>query len=130
VDLNRIAADLTQAVTPRLELTLQQSAGYTTNADGTRTPSYAAPVTGLGSVQALTYRDIQQIEGLNLQGTRRAIYLEGNWSGLVRAEKQGGDLITLPDGTVWLVALVLEHWADWTKVVATLQTDVPAPAGT
>jgi hypothetical protein len=132
MDLNRIASKATQAVTPLTQLSLQQSTGYTTNPDGTRSSSYAPAITAYGSVQSLTYKDLRQVESLNLQGTRRAIYLEGNWSGLVRAGKQGGDLITMPDGTVWLAAMVLEHWPDWTKVAVTLQDDVPIapPAST
>jgi hypothetical protein len=39
----------------------------------------------------------------------------------VRTDQKGGDLLTMPDGSVWLVAMVLEHWADWTSVAITLQ---------
>jgi hypothetical protein len=125
VDLNRIAGDVVQVVLPRMELSVQQSIGYTTGNDGKSVSTYAPAIITFGSVQSLTYKDIRQVESLNLQGTRRAIYLEGNWSGLVRPGKQGGDLVTQPDGTVWLVAMVLEHWPDWTKVAVTLQNDVP-----
>jgi hypothetical protein len=72
-------------------------------------------------VQALTGRDLQQIDGLNLQGTRRAIYIEGDIEGIVRPTQQGGDLITTPDGSIWLVAMVLETWPNWCKVAVTLQ---------
>lgn len=72
-------------------------------------------------VQSLTFRDLTQIEGLNLQGTRRAIYLSGRIDGIVRSRHKGGDLISLPDGTEWLVAQVLEQWPDWCKVAVTLQ---------
>jgi hypothetical protein len=72
-------------------------------------------------IQALAFRDIVQIEGLNLQGTRRAIYLSGEIDGLVRADNKGGDLITFSNGGVWLTAMVLEQWPDWVKVAATFQ---------
>ena len=72
-------------------------------------------------IQALTFRDLQQIDGLNLQGDRRGIYFYGEIDGLVRPDNKGGDLITFPDGTIWLVAIVLEQWPDWCKVAATLQ---------
>lgn len=123
MDLHGIAKGAVAAVNPQQRLSLQRSTGYTTNAAGRRTPSYAAPVVCYGQVQSLTYKDIQQINGLNLQGTRRAIYLEGHWDGLVRNESKGGDLITDGRGDVWLVALVLESWPDWTKVAVTLQID-------
>ena len=75
-------------------------------------------------VQALTFRDITMVEGLNLQGDRLAIYFNGRVEGLVRPDRRGGDLVTMPDGSVWLVAMVLEGWsrsANWTKVAVTLQ---------
>jgi len=78
-------------------------------------------------VQALTFRDLTQISGLNLNGTRRAIYLSGNVDGVVRPDMKGGDLLTFPDGSVWLVAMQLEAWGAagstdvWSKVAATLQ---------
>ncbi len=121
MNLNSRAHGAISAVNPRQRLTLQRSTGYTTAADGSRAPSYAAPVDAYGQVQSLTFRDLQQIEGLNLQGTRRAIYLDGHWDGLVRSESKGGDLITDERGNVWLVAMVLEHWPQWSKVAVTLQ---------
>jgi hypothetical protein len=83
------------------------------------TTSLAVPA----QIQALTFRDITQIESLNLQGTRRAIYFYGAVDGLVRPGGKGGDLATFPDGSVWLVAIVLESWPDWCKVAATLQNN-------
>jgi hypothetical protein len=97
------------------------SRGHTTADDGTQTPAYAPPVDRWGQVQSLQYNDIMQLAGLNIQGEKRAIYIEGQLDGLVRAENKGGDLITTRDGRVWLVVLVLEHWPDWTKVAVTLQ---------
>lgn len=84
-----------------------------------------ATLTIQGDVQALSYSDIRQVEGLNLQGTRRAIYFDGPVYGLVRPTNQGGDLITLPDGTVWLVAMVTEKWPNWSKAVVTQQNVKP-----
>lgn len=72
-------------------------------------------------IQPLEYRDLMQIDGLNLQGTRRKIYFYGQIDAIVRPTKQGGDLVTTPDGNVWLVALVSEQWQNWCAVIATLQ---------
>lgn len=76
-------------------------------------------------VQPVTWRDIQQMEGLTLQGTRWKIYLYGEVDGLVRNENKGGDLITIPASSphagVWLVTQVLESWPDWTCAAITLQ---------
>ncbi|WP_429322567.1 hypothetical protein [Paraburkholderia sp. GAS448] len=65
-----------------------------------------------------------QLDGLNLQGERRALYLDGNWQGVLRAEVKGGDLVTLPDSSLWLIAHVLENWrmtSGWCKVAVTRQ---------
>jgi len=81
-------------------------------------------LTLLADIQALSTKDLRQIDGLNLQGTLRAIYLNGAVAGLVRPTQQGGDIITFPDGTVWLVNQVLEPWsltAGWCKAICTLQ---------
>lgn len=72
-------------------------------------------------IQSLTFRDLQQIDGLNLQGNRNGIYFYGQIDGIVRPDNKGGDLITFPDGSIWLVAIVLEDWPDWCKVAATRQ---------
>jgi len=122
MNLHNIASGVISSVNPQVPAIVQVSTGPgTTQASGKRVPTYAAPQTVPAQVQALTYKDIQQIEGLNLQGTRRAIYFYGHVEGLVRVSNRGGDLVTLPDGSTWLVAMVLETWPDWSKVVATMQ---------
>ena len=75
-------------------------------------------------VQALTYRDLRQLEGLNLNGTRRGIYLYGDAQGVQRVNRRGGDLIVTRTGNVWLVAIALETWTHWCKVAATLQDTI------
>lgn len=126
MNLHGIVAPLIGAVNPQIALSIQVSTGSTVADDGKQTPTYAAPVTVLGQVQALQYRDIVQMDALNLQGTRRAIYINGRVDGLIRSENKGGDLITIAGGVnagVWLVAIVAEAWPDWTKALCTLQDD-------
>jgi hypothetical protein len=129
VNLHGIVAPYVAAVNPLLPVVVQVSTGSTIGADGTRAPTYST-IDLVAQVQALTFRDLQQISGLNLQGTRRAIYLFGDIEGIVRSTVKGGDIITFPDSSIWLVAMCLENWgADgtsdvWTKVVATLQNGV------
>lgn len=79
-------------------------------------------------VQALSWQDMQKMDAMVLQGERRAIYLFGAVDSISRPDNQGGDLITFPDGTVWLVAYVLETFLNdtgpkigWCKVAATRQ---------
>jgi hypothetical protein len=123
VNLHGIVAANVGAINPFVQARVQLSAGSTTNADGSRTPEYRN-VTRSCQVQALSFGDLRQVEGLNLNGTRRAIYVRGDLDGTVRSEMKGGDLIVFaggPNRGTWLVALVLEQWPDWCKVAATLQ---------
>ena len=124
MNLHAIAAPRIAAVNPWITGQYQQSNGYSTGADGTRTPSYLSAVPVQIQMQALTYRDLMQLDGLNINGVRKAMYITGNIEAVSRPDQKGGDLITLPDGSVWLVALVLENWfetANWTKVAVTKQ---------
>lgn len=77
-----------------------------------------------GQVQPLSWRDIQQLEGLNIEGIRWKTYLFGSVNGLVRSERKGGDLMTISAGPhqgTWLVAQILEQWPDWVSAGITLQ---------
>lgn len=124
MNLHGIAAGAIGAVNPMVPGTIQVSSGYTTSDDGSRVPTYTTVEDVPMQVQALTFRDLQQTDSLNLQGTRRAIYIDGRVDGLVRPDNKGGDIITLTDGPnagTWLVAMVLEQWPDWCKVAVTLQ---------
>lgn len=132
MNLHRVASGVIAAVNPPVAVSVQINTGEITNDDFTRAPSYADPVTALAQVQPLTNRDLRQIDGLNLQGTLKAIYLSGQIDGIVRSTNQGGDKIVFPDGSTWLVTLVSEGWdttAGWCKVIATLQNDTPGNAG-
>jgi hypothetical protein len=118
MNLHSIAAAATSAINPWIEASIQESTGYTT-VNYKQVPAYADPVTVRVQRQALQYNDIAQTSGLNIQGEKCAMYLDGNWNGVVRADGTGGDLITLPSGSKWLVVLVLENWSEqdgWTKV--------------
>ena len=129
MNLQSITASAVGAVNPRVSCLLKVSTGNTPGADYSQAPSYAPEVPVWAQIQSLTYRDLMQVESLNLNGTKKVIYLYGNIEGVVRQTNKGGDLITMPDGTVWLVAQVLESWGQntsntterWCKVACTMQ---------
>lgn len=122
MNLHGIAKGLVSAVNPMTRLSMQRSlGGYTTAADGTRTTNYSPPFDVFGQVQDLTSDELKQLDGINLQGVHRSIYLNGHWEGLERTAVRGGTLLTTPDGNVWLVVKVIEQWPDWCKVAVTLQ---------
>lgn len=127
MDLRGIANSVTGTINPNEIVTVLRSTGYSIGAGAKQVPSYAAPVVGPGQIQALDADDIKQIDGLNIQGVLRAIYLRGTLAGVVRPDQTGGDLITIaapaPEALrgTWLVVKVLETWPDWTKAVIVLQ---------
>ncbi len=81
-------------------------------------------LTLLAQAQAMSTRDLRQVEMLNLSGSMKAFYVSGELNGGVRVQLKGGDLLVLPDGSVWLTTIVSEPWAitaGWTKLIAVLQ---------
>lgn len=120
MDLRGLANGVTTTVNPNETVTVLRSTGYTIGTGAKQVPSYAAPVTGPGQVQALDADDIKQLDGLNIQGTIRAIYLRGTLAGVVRPDGTGGDLVQRGDQN-WLVVKVLESWPTWTKAAIVLQ---------
>ena len=123
MDLHGIVRGAVTAVNPDITVAVSQSTGYTTADDGTQVPTYST-FPAEAQVQALSGKDLRQIDGLNLQGTLCAIYFFGQVSGNIRASSEGGDLVTVPSGPyagTWLVTNSLETWPDWSKCVCTLQ---------
>jgi hypothetical protein len=82
-------------------------------------------VTLPAQIQPVTWRDLQQLEGLNLNGVRYKIYVYGQLDGVVRLELKGGDLIVVPPGIrhsgTWLLVQNLEQWPDWVCAAIVLQ---------
>ena len=121
MNLHSIVSGAVGTINPPILLSIQVSTGYTTNADGSRVPTYAAPVSVYGDMQALSYKDIQQLDGLNIQGVKQKIYISGRVDGLIRSKNKGGDLITLPDGSVYLISIIFEYWDSWVCAGVVLQ---------
>lgn len=123
MNLHGLVAGMIGTVNQQIPIIVRTSTGNVTNPDGTRIPRYASPVTIYAQVQDLSTKDLHQTEGLNLSGTNRSLYTNGRVDATVRVLLKGGDVIVLPDGTVWLVVAVPENWPDWTKAVIVLQND-------
>lgn len=128
VNLHGIVSRAIGTINPPILCTFNMSTGYTIGADGTQTPSYFSTFGVPVQVQALSYTDLMKLGGMNIQGTRRKLYMNGNVEGVDRQAIKGGDLITMPDmpsfpgPTTWLVVQVLEHWPDWSSMAVTLQS--------
>ena len=130
MDLRTIANAASNCVNPNIIVRLQTSAGSTLGAAGRQQPLYNPAITGPAQIQALDNVDLKKIEGMNISGSVRAIYMKGNLAGVIRPDSKGGDLITVPAAPgvpalfvgLWLTAKVLESWPLWTKVVIVKQT--------
>jgi hypothetical protein len=97
-----------------------ENMGYTTAADGTQFPLYKRH-SAMVQAQGMTTDKLRLIDGMNIQGSTQVVYLNGGeWEGVLRPEKTGGDLIEMAGGT-WLVLMVVESWPDWTAVIVVLQ---------
>lgn len=120
MNLHGIVYGAIGTVNPHVRATLQASQNYTTLPDGTQVPNYDAPQDVMVQVQALAFADLKQLDGLNITGDARVIYLAGDWRGVVRPGQSGGDLITIGTDR-FLVTQTLEQWPDWTKLVAVRQ---------
>lgn len=132
MDLRGIANQVSNVVNPNIIVTWRASNGFTIGAAGRQQPAYLEGITGPAQIQALDNSDLKQIEGLNISGSIRALYMKGNLAGVIRADSKGGDQIVIASqpgapallaGT-WLTSKVLESWSDWTKVVIVKQNPV------
>lgn len=131
MNLRSIANSYTRVINPNVVATLNRSNGYLTLDSGRRVPQFTqTPI--IIQMQALSFGDIQSIEGLNIQGYRRKIYTNSFVAGLIRVGQKGGDLIVFdpatpgapPEGNTWLCAHVLEPWGPWRAFVMTLQNNI------
>ena len=120
MDLRSIANSVSSTINPNISVIVRRSTGFTIGTGRKQIPSYAADVTGPAQMQALDGKDLKQLDGLNIQGTIRALYLRGALAGVVRPDSTGGDLVLIGAET-WLVVKVLESWPTWTKAAIALQ---------
>lgn len=105
-----------------------QSDGFTTTPDYRQVPAYKGAQTIQAQIQSMSADELKKVEGMNIQGVKRALYIEGQAAGVIRCDAKGGDLFQFPEirngpNKTWLAVLALETWPDWVKVVVTLQDD-------
>lgn len=125
MNLHGIVSGNIGAVNPFITATIQSSTGYAIDAAGLQVPTYSTTTAQIQR-QALQYNDIAQLDGLNIQGERRKVYVFGFYAGVIRVDDRGGDIMTFPEypggpSRSWLVAFVFESWPDWCSLALTLQ---------
>lgn len=127
MNLQGITAGYVAAVNPPIAGQWRQSTGFTVDdtKGGEQVPTYATPVNVSLQVQALSGRELAHLDGMNIQGVMRAVYMQGAIEGVDRAAVKGGDLLNF-NGRVWKIAQVMEPWdtGGWTKLAVVQQDDL------
>jgi hypothetical protein len=131
MNLHGIVRGAIRTINPDIVIPLLRSAGYTTGADGKQVPAFTV-LSGPAQVQATSGKDVERMNNLSIQGVMRTVYLYGKWSGIVRADKTGGDILNFPQmpgapAQSWKVVNVKEQWPDWVCVIVVLQTVLVSP---
>jgi len=133
VNVRAIANRATSAINPNVLTSVQKCVGYSSGAGYHRTPDYAPAVPAVLQIQALTVKDLQHLDSMNIQGAEHAVYGNIVLTPVDRASQTGGDLVEFTNPAtgvrnVWLVAAVLEGWstAGWGRYALVKQTDTPS----
>ncbi len=127
MNLRGIANNLTRGVNPNIAVQRRAYSGYTTLASGKTAASYAAATTLAAQVQALTKKEVEHLDALNLSPCERAAYVNGQLQAFDRVAQTGGDMLYF-ENRWWKVMAILEGWttAGWCKVALVGQTSGPA----
>lgn len=120
MNLHGIAAPMIGIVNPFVTAQLLASTGNTVNPDGSVTPGYAASVSIQVQAQELSFKELQHVENLNLQGIFKSIYCPGTVQAVNRLAGTGGDKIVIA-GDTYLAVAISEQWPDWCRVIGQLQ---------
>ena len=117
---------MTSAINPNLSVIRYAYAGKTIAASGKPKATYAAGVPMTAQVQALTKKEVEHIDNMNLSPCDRAAYVNGQINAFDRVAQTGGDLLEF-EGRFWLVMAILEGWttAGWSKVALVQQNGDP-----
>ena len=115
MNLREIANSVTSSINPNVSVVVYSSTGYTVSDDGMQVPTYADAVDAQGQVQALRADELDQLNGLNLVGVVRKLFMSKKLESVNRPETKGGDLVVI-GGKTWKVVLVFETWPDWSAV--------------
>jgi hypothetical protein len=132
MNVRGLANAAVQRINPDVPASVQVCTGYATADTGKRSPTYAGAVDAMVQVQALTKKDIEHLDALNIAGTEMAIYADLQLSSIDRVTQTGGDVVGFGNGagvpaqlqgTTWLVTSILEGWtvAGWCKAGLTRQ---------
>ncbi|CAK8737719.1 hypothetical protein SODG_005950 [Sodalis praecaptivus] len=122
MNLHKLASRAIGRVNPLIEARVRRASGWTASPGARQKPQYQPDQRVSIQFQPLSSDDLQHVDGLNLQGIVKSIYVDGNFYGAVRREQIGGDLF-LVNGETWLVEQAIELWPDWCRLLVRRQDD-------
>jgi hypothetical protein len=120
LNLHKIANSAIRRVNPNISAVLKKYAGETIGPGRTPQPSYLPDQGVIIQLQPLSKGELQHVDGLNVQGLVKSIYVNGNYFSVQREKEQGGDIFLI-NGETWLVVEPIELWPDWCRLLVNLQ---------
>jgi len=128
MNLHGIVKGIVGSVNPEISVSLWKNTGYTIAADGKQIPAWSKDTKNC-QVQGTSGKDLQILASQNIQGVVRVVFLDGNWHGVVKAARTGGDILKFPEipgGTIrdWKAVLLRESWPDWSAIYVEMQSTV------
>lgn len=120
MNLHKVSSSAIRRVNPNIPAVLKKYAGEVELPGRKVGPSYLPDQDVTIQLQPLSKEDLQHIDGMNLQGLIKAIYVNGNYFSVQREMEQGGDIFVI-NGGEWLVVAPVELWPDWCRLVVNLQ---------
>lgn len=120
MNLHKIANSAIRRVNPNISAVLKKFAGETIGSGRKPVPSYLPDQNVTIQLQPISRGDMQHVDGLNIQGLAKVIYVNGNYFSVQREMEQGGDIFVI-NGEQWLVVEPVELWPDWCRLIAVLQ---------
>lgn len=111
MNLHQIASGLIGTVNPFINVTLKIFLRETEDAYGKVTPEYDESILS-AQLQPLSWKDLQHLDGMNITGVQKKLYINGNFSAVNRITGSGGDFVLIGEEK-WMIPTVLELWPDW-----------------
>ncbi|EFM4663029.1 TPA: hypothetical protein RXJ23_001248 [Escherichia coli] len=120
MNLRQMANNAITSINPNIPAILKKYAGETIGSGRKPIPSYLPDQHVTIQLQPISRGDMQHVDGLNIQGLAKVIYVNGNYFSVQRELEQGGDIFVI-NGEQWLVVEPIELWPDWCRLIAVLQ---------
>ena len=120
MNLHNVVRGAVTSINQDVTATLKINKGYTTAADGTRTPSFETYNNIEIQVQNLNNDALQHSSNLNSQTLQGTVFIPRTINGIVRRDAKGGDILIFNSKT-WIVTHVQESWEGWSKAIVTMQ---------